>query len=76
VSRPLQPGQLALDRAGPGSNEANQLGRVEAPLRLFVLSRVNGDWDVQSILKLCPMNEENALLIFARLLEGKVIQLR
>jgi hypothetical protein len=42
----------------------------------FVLSRVNGQWDVQSILKLCPMTEEDALLIFARLLERKVIELR
>ena len=42
----------------------------------FVLSRVNGDWDVQSILKLCPMTEEDALLIFARLLERRVIELR
>jgi hypothetical protein len=42
----------------------------------FVLSRVNGMWDVRSILKLCPMSEEDALLIFARLLERKVIELR
>src|SRR5512134_2765683 len=41
----------------------------------FVLSRVNGDWDVQSILKLCPMTEEDALLIFARLLDRKLIRL-
>ena len=31
---------------------------------------------MQSILKLCPMTEEDALLIFARLLERKVIELR
>src|SRR5687768_553680 len=42
----------------------------------FVLSRVNGEWDVRSILKLCPMSEEDALLILARLLERKVIELR
>jgi hypothetical protein len=42
----------------------------------FVLSRVNGEWDVHSILKLCPMAEEDALLIFARLLERKVIELK
>ena len=42
----------------------------------FVLSRVNGEWDVRSILKLCPMSEEDALLIFATLLERKVIELR
>jgi uncharacterized protein DUF4388 len=42
----------------------------------FVLSRVNGEWDVRSILKLCPMSEEDALMIFVRLLERKVIELR
>lgn len=42
----------------------------------FLLSRINGDWDVRSILKLCPMSEEDALLIFTRLLDRKVIDLR
>jgi tetratricopeptide (TPR) repeat protein len=46
------------------------------PQEGFVLSRVNGQWDVQSILKLCPMKEEEALMIFARLLERGVIDLR
>jgi tetratricopeptide (TPR) repeat protein len=40
----------------------------------FVLSRVNGEWDVQSILKLCPMGEEEAMLIFGRLLERGLIK--
>ena len=42
----------------------------------FVVSRVNGQWDVHSILKLCPMAEDDALMIFARLLERGVIELR
>jgi hypothetical protein len=42
----------------------------------FVLSRINGEWDVRSILKLCPMGEDAALLIFSRLLERKVIRLQ
>lgn len=46
------------------------------PQEGFVLSRVNGQWDVRSILKLCPMAEEDALLIFSRLLERQVIELR
>jgi Domain of unknown function (DUF4388) len=46
------------------------------PQEGFVLSRVNGQWDVQSILKLCPMSEEDALRIFARLLDRNVIELR
>jgi hypothetical protein len=46
------------------------------PQEGFVLSRVNGQWDVRSILKLCPFSEQEALLIFARLLERNVIELR
>jgi len=45
------------------------------PQEGFVLSRINGQWDVRSILKLCPMPEEEALGIFLRLLERKVIDL-
>jgi hypothetical protein len=41
----------------------------------FVLSRINGQWDIRSILKLCPMPEEEALGIFVRLLDRKVIDL-
>lgn len=44
------------------------------PREGFVLSRVNGDWDVQSILKICPMPEDEAMLIFSRLAERKVIE--
>jgi len=42
----------------------------------FVLSRINGSWDVRSILKLCPMPEDDVLLIFSRLLARQVIELR
>jgi hypothetical protein len=44
------------------------------PREGFVLSRLNGEWDVQSILKICPMPEDEAMLIFARLAERKVIE--
>jgi hypothetical protein len=40
----------------------------------FVLSRVNGQWSVGAILKLCPMPEHEALAIFDRLLERGVIE--
>lgn len=45
------------------------------PQEGFVLSRINGQWDVRSILKICPMSEETALLIFARLASRGVIDL-
>lgn len=41
----------------------------------FVLSRVNGQWSVGAILKLCPMPEADALAILLRLLEQEVIAL-
>jgi hypothetical protein len=46
------------------------------PQEGFLLSRINGEWDVQSILKVCPMGEEAALLIFSRLLDRKVIRMQ
>jgi len=46
------------------------------PQEGFVLSRINGQWDVRSLLKLVPMPEEDVLLIFSRLLERQVIELR
>ncbi len=46
------------------------------PQEGFVLSRVNGQWDVKSILKLIPMPEDDAILIFSRLLERGVIDLQ
>jgi hypothetical protein len=45
------------------------------PQEGFVISRVNGQWDIQSILKLCPMAEDETLLIFARLIDRKLIKL-
>jgi hypothetical protein len=45
------------------------------PREGFVLSRINGEWDIQSILKIVPIPEEEALLIFARLVERRVIEI-
>jgi hypothetical protein len=58
----LRIGSVALSREKFDSHEG------------FVLSRVNGQWDVRSILKLCPMSEDDALTIFLRLVERKVIE--
>ncbi|HET7294557.1 MAG TPA: DUF4388 domain-containing protein [Vicinamibacteria bacterium] len=45
------------------------------PQEGFILSRVNGQWDVKSILKLIPIPEDDAILIFSRLIERGVIAL-
>jgi len=46
------------------------------PQEGFVLSRINGQWDVRALLKLVPMPEDDVLLIFSRLLDRQVIELR
>ena len=45
------------------------------PQEGFVLSRVNGEWDVDSIMKICPMIEQDVLVIFSRLLDKELIDL-
>jgi tetratricopeptide (TPR) repeat protein len=44
------------------------------PQEGFVLSRVNGEWDVSSITKICPMGEQEVLIIFKRLLDQGLIE--
>ncbi len=46
------------------------------PQEGFVLSRINGQWDVRALLKVVPMPEDEVLLIFSRLLDRQVIELR
>jgi hypothetical protein len=46
------------------------------PQEGFVISRINGEWDVGSILKVCPIPEPDALMIFVRLLDRKIVALR
>lgn len=45
------------------------------PQEGFVLSRVNGQWNVGAIVKLCPLPEAETLAILLRLLERSVITL-
>ncbi|HEY7784757.1 MAG TPA: DUF4388 domain-containing protein [Pyrinomonadaceae bacterium] len=46
-----------------------QLGPQEA----FVLSRINGEWDIESILSICPFREADSLRMIKTLVEAKVI---
>lgn len=41
----------------------------------FVLSRIDGNWDIGSIIKISPLREIDGLLIFRQLLKREVIQL-
>jgi len=39
------------------------------------LSRINGSWDIQSILSICPFREADCLRMIKRLIDRKVIGL-
>ena len=43
------------------------------PKEGFILSRINGSWDVRSILSVCPFREAESLLILRKLHESKLI---
>ena len=48
--------------------------RTFSPQEGFVLSRINGQWDVKSIMKISPMKELDVLMIFHRLIKDGVIR--
>ena len=46
------------------------------PQEGFVLSRINGSWDIQSILSICPFREADCLRMIKRLMERGIIDLK
>jgi hypothetical protein len=48
--------------------------RPFSPQEGFVLSRINGQWDVKAIMKISPMKELDVLMIFQRLFDTGVIR--
>jgi hypothetical protein len=55
----------------PSDLNEQQLGPQEG----FVLSRINGEWDIQSILSICPFRDADCLLMIKKLLERGIIGL-
>ncbi len=50
------------------------LGAKEiGPQEGFVLSRINGEWDIQSILSICPFREADSLRMIKSLLDNGII---
>ncbi len=43
------------------------------PQEGFVLSRINGEWDIQSILSICPFREADSLRLIKTLLDNGII---
>ncbi len=55
----------------PDDLNAQQLGPQEG----FVLSRINGEWDIESILSICPFRDADCLRMIKKLLERGIIGL-
>ncbi|MFY9551644.1 MAG: DUF4388 domain-containing protein [Thermoanaerobaculia bacterium] len=72
----------ALGRDGVSGEKVPELAvplhtltqRSFSPHEGFVLSRINGHWDVKSIMKISPMKELDVLMIFQKLLRDGVIR--
>ena len=43
------------------------------PQEGFILSRINGDWDIASILSICPFREADSLRMIVTLLDKGII---
>src|ERR1044071_3461005 len=46
------------------------------PQEGFVLARINGSWDIQSILSICPFREADCLRMIKKLIERGVIEIK
>ena len=76
---------IVSDLRGQGLRE-DRVPRVAKPLEEitkmdftpnegFILSRVNGQWDIGALLKISPIREPDALLIFYKLWKDGIIEL-
>ena len=74
--------KAALDKDGVSGDRVPELAiamqaltkRSFTPHEGFVLSRINGQWDVKSIMKISPIKELDVLVIFQKLLKDGVIR--
>ena len=57
----LKPEELAKQEIGPQEG--------------FVLSRINGEWDIESILSICPFREADSLRMIKSMLDDGIIGL-
>ncbi|HEY8224355.1 MAG TPA: DUF4388 domain-containing protein [Pyrinomonadaceae bacterium] len=56
-------------------SQDNLAGEELHPQEGFLLSRINGTWDVQSILSICPFREADSLMMMRSLLARGIIKL-
>lgn len=70
-------GEIPLDRVPLRKVSIAELSQRElSPQEGFFFSRINGEWDVNSILKICPFAEQDVLIIIKQFLDDALIELK
>src|ERR1043165_7201773 len=59
-------------RVSPSDLTTQQIDPQEG----FVLSRINGSWDIQSILSICPFREADCLKMIKKLVERGIVEIK
>jgi Domain of unknown function (DUF4388) len=59
-------------RVSPSDLTTEQIDPQEG----FVLSRINGSWDVQSIISICPFREADCLRMIKKLMERGIVEVK
>ncbi len=74
ISSELKKAGISLSRVPRMTKPLDEITDLDiTPNEGFLISRINGIWDVGSIIKISPMRESEALLIFHRLHNDGII---
>lgn len=65
----ISPGAVPKLVVSPDDLAKKEIGPQEG----FVLSRINGEWDIQSILSICPFREADSLQMIKKLWDSGII---
>ena len=68
----LSPRSVPHLRVSPSELTNQQIDPQEG----FVLSRINGAWDIQSILSICPFREADCLRMIQKLMERGIVEIK
>jgi hypothetical protein len=68
----ISPRSVPQLRVSPTDLTTQQIDPQEG----FVLSRINGSWDIQSILSICPFREADCLRMIKKLMERGIVEIK
>jgi len=77
VAKQVEKAGIRLEAVPKLTRTMQELTQLQlSPQEGFILTRVNGSYDIRSIVKISPMPQIDALLVFYRLLEAGHLELK